>query len=91
MERSWWVLGDFLQTRVGWPWWGFAAVAGVCALTFVWELGEYLGDRVFETALIPSWVDSAVDIFSGSLGGVIGMAVAWLLLRRATRTRAPGT
>jgi hypothetical protein len=86
-----WVLADFLHSRLGWPWWALAVLASVGTLTVVWELGEYLGDRVFETALIPSWGDSAFDIFFGSLGGAIGMGVAWLLLRRATRARAPGT
>jgi hypothetical protein len=86
-----WVLADFLLTRLGWPWWALAVLVGVGMLTVVWEVGEFLGDRVFETALIPSWRDSAVDIFFGSLGGAIGMGVAWLLQRRATRERAPGT
>ena len=85
-----WVLADFLQTRLGRPWWALAVVAGVCTLTVVWEIGEFLGDRVFATALIPSWGDSAVDIVSGTLGGAIGLGVAWLLRRRATRAGAPG-
>jgi hypothetical protein len=80
-----WVLAEFLRARLGWPWWALVALAGVCTLTVVWELGEYVGDRTFETALIPSRLDSAVDIFFGSLGGAIGMGVAWLLLLRGQR------
>jgi hypothetical protein len=86
-----WVLADFLRSRLGWPWWALAAVAGVCTLTVVWEVGEYLGDRVLDTALIPDWGDSAFDIFFGSAGGAIGVGVAWMLQRRATRARARGT
>jgi len=74
-----WVLAEFLRARLAWPWWALVALAGVCTLTVVWELGEYVGDRTFETALIPSRIDSALDIFFGSLGGAIGMGVAWLL------------
>ena len=89
-----WVLAESLRTRLDWPAWGLVVLAGVCTLTVVWELGEFLGDRTFETALIPSRGDSAVDIFFGSLGGAIGIGVAWLLLRLrgdATRGPAPGT
>jgi hypothetical protein len=86
-----WVLAEFVRARLGWPLWGLVVLAGVCTLTVVWELGEYVGDRTFETALIPNRRDSALDIFFGTLGGAIGVGVAWLLLRRATRARAPGT
>jgi hypothetical protein len=75
-----WVLAEFLRARLSWPLWALLALAGICTLTVVWELGEYLGDRTFETALVPSRLDSAVDIFFGSLGGAIGIGVAWLLL-----------
>ena len=77
-----WVLAEFLRARFGSPLWALLALAGVCMLTVVWELAEYLGDRTFETALVPSRLDSAVDIFVGSLGAAIGIAVAWLLLPR---------
>jgi hypothetical protein len=80
-----WVLAEFLRARFGWPSSALVALAGVCALTVVWELGEYLGDRTFETALVPSRLDSAVDIFFGSLGGAIGIGVVWLLLPRRQR------
>jgi hypothetical protein len=49
-----WVLAESLRTRLGWPAWALVVLAGVCMLTVVWELGEYLGDRTFETALIPT-------------------------------------
>jgi hypothetical protein len=80
-----WVLAEFLRARLSWPLWALLALAGICTLTVVWELGEYLGDRTFETALVPSRLDSAVDIFFGSLGGAIGIGVAWLLLPRRQR------
>ena len=80
-----WVLAEFLRARLGWPLWALVALAGVCTLTVVWELGEYLGDRTFETALVPSRLDSAFDIFCGSLGGAIGIGVVWLLLPRRQR------
>ena len=80
-----WVLAEFLRSRFGWPLWALVVLAGVCTLSVVWELGEYLGDRAFETALIPNRRDSALDIFYGSLGGAIGMGVAWLLLLRGQR------
>jgi hypothetical protein len=80
-----WVLAEFLRARLGWPLWALVALAGVCTLTVVWELGEYLGDRTFETALVPNRRDSAFDIFFGSLGGAIGIGVAWLLLPRRQR------
>ena len=80
-----WVLAEFLRARLGWPLWALVALAGVCTLTVVWELGEYLGDRTFETALVPSRLDSAFDIFFGSLGGAIGIGVTWLLLPRRQR------
>ena len=75
-----WVLAEFLRVRLGWPLWALVAVAAVGTLTVVWELGEYLGDLTLETSLIPNRRDSAFDIFFGSLGGAIGIGVAWLLL-----------
>jgi hypothetical protein len=80
-----WVLAEFLRARFGWPSWALVTLVGVCTLTVVWELGEYLGDRTFETALVPSRLDSALDIFFGSLGGAIGIGVVWLLLPRRQR------
>ena len=80
-----WVLAESLRARFGWPLWALVALAGVCTLTVVWELGEYLGDRTFETSLDPNRRDSAFDIFFGSLGGAIGIGVVWLLLPRRQR------
>ena len=82
-----WVLAEFLRARFGWPLWALVALAGVCTLTVVWELGEYLGDRTFETSLVPNRRDSAFDIFFGSLGGAIGIGVIWLLLQLPRRRR----
>ena len=62
-----------------------AALTVVIVLTLVWELGEYLGDRLFDTALEPGWRDSAIDILFGTAGGIVGIAFAGLAvsLRRA--------
>jgi hypothetical protein len=48
----------------------------VIVLTFVWELGEFAGDRLFDTALIPSKRDSAEDILFGTAGGLVGITFA---------------
>lgn len=71
-----WALSEFLRSRVGWPAWGLAALVAVFGLTVLWELGEYLGDRVLTTALIPNRTDSAVDIFFGTLGGAAAVLLA---------------
>ena len=51
------------------------ALSGVIALTVVWELGEYVGDWLFDTALQPNKRDSAEDIFFGTVGGVLGITL----------------
>jgi hypothetical protein len=51
----------------------FVALSAVIVLTLVWELGEYAGDRLFDTALQPSKRDSAQDIFFGTFGGLVGI------------------
>jgi hypothetical protein len=58
----------------------------VIALTLVWELGEYLGDRLFDTALQPSKRDSAEDILFGTFGGMVGITFGGgvALLRRGS-------
>ncbi len=61
------------------PAWALVAMIGVLALTVGWELAELAGDRVLDTALIPSARDSAFDIFFGCLGGAAGIATARLL------------
>jgi hypothetical protein len=77
-----WALAEYLRGRLAWPLWALAALAGVYALTALWELGEYVGDRVLTTALIPSQLDSALDIFFGTLGGAGAVALAALMPRR---------
>lgn len=77
-----WALAEYLRTRIAWPWWGLAAIAAVFGLTLVWELGEYIGDRALDTALIPNKHDSAEDIFFGSFGGTAAVTLAWLLMPR---------
>jgi hypothetical protein len=49
------------------------ALATVIVLTLIWELGEYVGDRLFDTALIPRKRDSAEDILFGTFGGLVGI------------------
>ena len=65
-----WAISEYLRVRYAWPLWAIGALAVVFGLTVLWELGEYLGDRAFNTALIPSRRDSALDITFGTLGGV---------------------
>jgi hypothetical protein len=55
------------------------ALSVVIALTLVWELGEYAGDELLDTALIPSKRDSAEDIVFGTLGGLVGIAFAGIV------------
>jgi hypothetical protein len=81
-----WALVEVLRRRIrDWPSVALAALTVVIVLTLVWELGEYVGDRLFDTALEPGWRDSAIDIFFGTAGGIVGIAVAGLAasLRRA--------
>ena len=61
-----WALAEYLRGRVAWPLWALGARRRRLGLTVLWELGEYLGDRVLDTALIPSKRDSALDIFFGT-------------------------
>ena len=65
--------------RRGVPGWAFAALAGVLALTVGWEFAEFLGDRALDTALVPSRLDSAYDIFFGCCGGAAGIVAARIL------------
>jgi hypothetical protein len=79
-----WALGVTLRRRLGWPEWAVAAILAVGALTILWELGELVGDRALDTALVPNKRDSALDIFFGALGGIAGVAlVRALAFRRA--------
>ena len=80
-----WALAEYLRGRLPSPLWILAVRSASSRLTILWELGEYLGDRVLDTALIPSKRDSALDIFFGTLGGVGAVGLASLLapLRRA--------
>ena len=80
-----WAIAEYLRGRIEWPLWAIGGVAVVFGLTVVWEIGEYLGDRVLDTALIPSKRDSAVDIAFGTLGGGLGVALAALVPARFWR------
>ena len=63
------------------------ALAAVVALTCVWEPGEYAGDRLLDTALVPSKRDSAEDVLFGTAGGLVGITLAGVaaLARRGQR------
>ncbi len=80
-----WAVAEYLRGRVEWPLWAIGAAAVVFGLTVIWELGEYLGDRALDTALIPSKRDSAVDIAFGTLGGCCGVLLASLVPSRFRR------
>jgi hypothetical protein len=72
-----WALVEALRRRIsGWLVTALLALAVVVLLTVVWELGEYAGDRLFDTALVPRKRDSAEDILFGTLGGAVGIAFA---------------
>jgi hypothetical protein len=76
-----WAVAEYLRARIAWPAWGAASVAVVFGLTLLWEVGEYVGDRVLTTSLDPYLRDSVLDIFFGSLGGTAAVGLAWLLAR----------
>ena len=81
-----WALVEALRPRIrDWLSVALVALSVVIVLTLVWEIGEYAGDRLFDTALDPGWRDSAIDIFFGTAGGIVGIAFAGLAvsLRRA--------
>ena len=77
-----WAVAEYLRTRVAWPIWALAALAAVFGVTMLWEIGEYVGDRILDTALVPSKRDSAEDIFFGCLGGGGAVFLAYLLAPR---------
>jgi hypothetical protein len=64
------------------------ALSAVIVLTVLWEVGEYVGDRLLDTALLPRKRESAEDIFFGTLGGSLGIAFAIVvsLWRRGAST-----
>jgi hypothetical protein len=55
------------------------ALSGVIVLALVWELGEYMGDRLFDTALQPGKRDSAEDILFGTAGGLFGITLGGVM------------
>jgi hypothetical protein len=86
-----WALVEALRRRIRDPVMVvLVAIAAVIALTLVWELGEYVGDRLLDTALQPSLRDSEEDIFFGTAGGLLGIALGALVALRARATRGPG-
>jgi hypothetical protein len=72
-----WAVIEALRHRIR-DWFAVAllALSLVIAVTVLWELGEYAGDGLFDTALIPNRRDSAEDILFGTAGGVVGITFA---------------
>jgi hypothetical protein len=72
-----WALAETLRRRIGnRVSVALLALSAVIVLTLLWELGEYVGDRLLDTALIPTRRDSAEDIFFGTAGGMVGITFA---------------
>jgi hypothetical protein len=80
-----WAVAETLRRRIS-DWLAIAllALVVVILLTVVWELGEYIGDLLFDTALVPRKRDSAEDVLFGTMGGAVGIAFAAVIasLRR---------
>jgi hypothetical protein len=72
-----WALIETLRRRIS-DWFAVVLLAllAVIFLTVIWELGEYAGDRLFETGLNPSKRNSAEDILFGTAGGLVGITFA---------------
>jgi hypothetical protein len=69
-----WALVEAARHRIrGWLPVALLALSVVIVLTLVWEVGEYVGDRLFDTALQPRTRDSAEDILFGIFGGLVGI------------------
>jgi hypothetical protein len=82
-----WALVEALHGRIrDWRWVALLALSGVIALTLVWEIGEYAGDRLLDTSLDASVRDSAEDIVFGTAGGLVGIALG--LVVAVSRRRA---
>jgi uncharacterized protein (DUF697 family) len=72
-----WALVEALRHRIrDWLPVALVALSVVIVLALVWELGEYAGDRLFDTSLIPNKADSAEDILFGTVGGLAGITFA---------------
>lgn len=83
-----WGLAEALRKRIRDPLTlALLALTGVIALTLVWELGEYVGDRLLDTALQPSKHDSAEDVAIGTAGGLVGITLASLARARLRPSR----
>jgi hypothetical protein len=80
-----WALSEYLRHRASWPLWAIGAIGAVFGLTILWELGEYLGDRAFDTSLVPSKRDSAIDIAFGTFGGCVATALASMIPTRRSQ------
>ena len=72
-----WALVEALRHRIrDWLTVALVALSVVIVLTLIWELGEYAGDRLFDTSLSPKKRDSAEDVFFGTVGGLVGITLA---------------
>jgi hypothetical protein len=78
-----WALVETLRHRIRNPLsLALLALSAVIVLTVVWEVGEYAGDRLFDTALIPRKRDSVEDVLFGTAGGLAGITFAFVVAFR---------
>jgi hypothetical protein len=83
-----WGLAEALHHRIRDPLsLALLALTAVIALTVVWELGEYVGDRLLDTSLQPSKRDSAEDIAVGTAAGLLGITLASVARARLRPSR----
>lgn len=77
-----WGLAEWMRGRLASSAWPLAAAAGVVVAAVLWEVAEWRADTWLGTGMVPSLRDSVLDVGFGALGGVVGIAISWLLLRR---------
>jgi hypothetical protein len=69
-----WAAAETLRRRLLWPGWGIAALLLVALLALAWEVTEYVGDRVLDTALVPNRQDATLDVIWALLAGAAAIA-----------------
>ncbi len=83
-----WAISEYLRDRYVWVLWPVAVLIAVFALGIVWEISEVVGDRAFDTALVPNRRDSIADVMFGTLGGLVGLLVSVLFPPASHRSLA---
>jgi hypothetical protein len=76
-----WAIVEAARRPSNWAAIAAVTLAGVVVIGMLWELGELIGDQVFDTSLIPKVGDSAADITFGTLGGAVGIALGAVVSR----------